>query len=158
MVLRFLAGESHFVVYLVQCTTKQDFPTTIFSGPTLLTVEYSSGYLLFNTRVWIHENQGPQFGENYIIAKKPKRDQLGASLQSLPKIKRILAMSSFACNESRHDSYPQSPRSRIGMPGTMRPLLCTKYKEKTKGYLWLTHGLSILEMKADNQLAIVYRY
>ena len=67
-------------------------------------------------------------------------------------------MSSFACNESRHDSYPQSPQSRLGMPGTMRPLLCTKYKEKTKGCLWLTHGLSILEMKADNQLAIVYRY
>ena len=155
MVLRFLAGESRFVVYLVQCTTKQDFPTTIFSGPTLLTVEYSSGYLLFNTRVWIYKNQGPQFGENYIIAKKPKRDQLGASLQSLPKIKRILAMTSFACNESRHDSYPQS---RLGMPGTMRLLLCTKYKEKTKGCLWLTHGLSILEMKADNQLAIVYRY
>ena len=37
----------------------------IFSHPTW-------GYLLFNTRACrakLHENQGPRFGENYIIAK-----------------------------------------------------------------------------------------
>ena len=27
-----------------------------------------------------------------------------------------------------------------------------------KGYLWLTSGLIFLEMEADNEFAIVYRY
>ena len=32
-----------------QYTTKQDFPTLLFSHPTLSTLEYLSGYLLFDT-------------------------------------------------------------------------------------------------------------
>ena len=58
-----------------------------------ISVDYFSGYLLFNTRIWIHENQGPWFGENFIIAKKPKRDQLRRSLQSSLKINHMLIMS-----------------------------------------------------------------
>ena len=71
-----------------QYTTKQDFLryTDIFT-PHFIDDRVSSGYLLFNARVWIHENQGPWFGENYIIAKKPGRDQLHALPQSSPKIK-----------------------------------------------------------------------
>ena len=66
-----------------QYTTKQDFLryTDIFT-PHFIDDRVSSGYLLFNARVWIHGNQGPWFGENFIIAKKPKRDQLRRSLQS----------------------------------------------------------------------------
>ena len=40
----------------------------IFSRPTLSIVEYSSGNLLFNTRVWKHKNQCSRFGKDYIIA------------------------------------------------------------------------------------------
>ena len=62
-------------------TTKQDFGRLFFR------------YLLFNTRIWIHKNQGPWLGENFIIAKKPKRDQLRRSLQSSLKINHMLIMS-----------------------------------------------------------------
>ena len=47
-------------------------------------------YLLMNwlsTREQIHENQGPQFARNYILAKEQKRDEHGASFQSSPKKK-----------------------------------------------------------------------
>ena len=50
-------------------------------------------YLLMNglsTRVQIHENQGPQFARNYILAKEQKRDEHGASFQLSPKKNRIL--------------------------------------------------------------------
>ena len=93
--------------------TKEDFPAIIS------TVEYSSGYLLLNTRVSLQENEGPQFRENYIIAKGPKCDQFCASFQSSSKIYRMLITRSVAYNESRHDSYPQFPRSPLGTPGTM---------------------------------------
>ena len=53
-------------------------------------VKYSPGYLLFNTHIWIHENQGPWLGENFIIAEKPKHVQLGGSLQSSLKINYML--------------------------------------------------------------------
>ena len=38
----------------------------------------------------MHENQGPQFDRNYIIAKAQKRDEHGASFQSSPKVTRML--------------------------------------------------------------------
>ena len=38
----------------------------------------------------MQENQGRQFERNYIIAKAQKRDEHGASLQSSPKITRML--------------------------------------------------------------------
>ena len=38
----------------------------------------------------MHENQGPHFERNYIIAKAQKRDERGASFQSSPKITRML--------------------------------------------------------------------
>ena len=43
-----------------------------------------------STRVWKHENQGPRFERNYIIAKEQIRDEYGASYQSSPKIHRML--------------------------------------------------------------------
>ena len=55
-----------------QYTMKQDF--LHYNILTSHFIEYSSGYLVFNTRVWKHENQRPWFGENCIIAKKPERD------------------------------------------------------------------------------------
>ena len=42
---------------------------------------------------------------------------LYASFQSSPKINRILITRSFPYNESRHDSYPQFPRSSLGTRG-----------------------------------------
>ena len=42
---------------------------------------------------------------------------LYASFQSSPKINRILITRSFPYNESRHDSYPQFPRSSLGLRG-----------------------------------------
>ena len=38
----------------------------------------------------IHENQGPQYERNYIIAKELKRDELGMLFQSSPKMNRKL--------------------------------------------------------------------
>ena len=74
-----------------QCATKQDFRTIIFSHTTLLMVEYSSEYnLLFNTRAYLHENQGPQYlGENYIIANS-QNVILNVSFQLSPKINPML--------------------------------------------------------------------
>ena len=61
-------------------------------------------HLLMNwlsTRVQIHENQGPQFARNYILAKEQKRDEPGASFQSSPKKKPYApSQDSFAYNES----------------------------------------------------------
>ena len=74
----------------------------VFLRPTLSTVEYSSGYLLFISYSticfwidWVHvyeytKNEGPRFERNYVIAKKQKSDEHGESFQSLPKINRML--------------------------------------------------------------------
>ena len=43
--------------------------------------------------------------------------------QSSPKIHRMLITSSFAYNESRHDSYPQFPRSPLGRRGLQTTII-----------------------------------
>ena len=96
----------------------------IFSHPLLSTVEYSSGYLLFNTRVYLQKNQGPQFEENDIIAKHPKCGQLCASFQSSSKINRMLITRLMVY------SYPQFLRSPLGTPGTMIHHLARTHEKK----------------------------
>ena len=39
---------------------------------------------------------------------------------------------SLACNESRHDSYSQFPRSLLGTPGSPTSHLCPKYEEEIR--------------------------
>ena len=36
----------------------------------------------------------------------------------------------FICSQSRRDFYPQFPRSMLGTPGTMNPLLAHTYEKK----------------------------
>ena len=74
-----------------QYTTKQDFlrHTDIFT-PHFIDDRVSSGYLLFNARVWIHGNQGPWFGENYFIAKARK--------WSTTRITSIIAENKTTCS------------------------------------------------------------
>ena len=91
-----------------QYTTKQDF--LHYNILTSHFTEYSSGYLLFNMRVWKHGNQGPWFGENCIIAKKPERDQLGTLTQPSPKTNQLLIMN-LICIEWKS--------SRFLFPGSM---------------------------------------
>ena len=50
---------------------------------------FTSYYACMNTR----KSTASWFGENYIIAKKPERDQLRASPQSSPKINHMLITS-----------------------------------------------------------------
>ena len=95
-----------------------------------ISVEYSSGYLLFNTSIWIHENQGPWFGENFIIAKKPKHIQLGGSLQSSLKINHML-ITSCICIKWKSSRF-LSPVSTVSAKNAWEPWLpsCTKWEEK----------------------------
>ena len=36
----------------------------------------------------------------------------------------------FICSQSRRDFYPQFPRSTLGTPGTMNPLLALTHEKK----------------------------
>ena len=38
----------------------------------------------------------------------------------------------FICSQSRRDFYPQFPRSTLGAPGTMNPLLAHTHEKKKK--------------------------
>ena len=38
----------------------------------------------------------------------------------------------FICSQSRRDFYPQFPRSTLGTPGTMNPLLAHTHEKKKK--------------------------
>ena len=96
-----------------------------------ISVEYSSGYLLFNTSIWIHENQGPWFGENFIIAKKPKHIQLGGSLQSSLKINHML-ITSCICIKWKSSRF-LSPVSTVSAKNTWdhdSPRILNKKKRK----------------------------
>ena len=48
----------------------------------------------------------------------------------------LASRDSFAHNKSRHDSYPQFPRSPLGTPGTIADQLRkTDKKQKTRAFL-----------------------
>ena len=86
----------------IKYTKKQDFTAKSFSRPTLSTVEYSSGYLLFTSYSKIfselieyvcidtRKSSASIRQKLYIIAKQQKRDEHGASFQTSPKINRML--------------------------------------------------------------------
>ena len=38
----------------------------------------------------------------------------------------------FICSQSRRDFYPKFPRSTLGTPGTMNPLLAHTHEKKKK--------------------------
>ena len=38
----------------------------------------------------------------------------------------------FICSQSRRDNYPQFPRSTLGTPGTMNPLLAHTHEKKKR--------------------------
>ena len=79
-----------------------------------------SGYLLFNTPAQLRKNQGPRFGENYVIAKNVFN--LHASSQSSPKINHML-ITSLTCIQRKSSRFlsPVSTDHIGGRPTKKKP-------------------------------------
>ena len=92
-------------IYKVQ---HEDFPAIIFSHPTW-------GYFLFNQCLHVMHNYTKFKGLH--SRKITSLPNLHASFQSSPKKTAFSSRDSFPYNESRHDSYPQFPRSSLGTRG-----------------------------------------
>ena len=75
--------------------------------------------------------------------KALKRDKHGALFQSSPKINHMLITTLIPYNESRHDSYPQFPRSSLGTRG-----LQTRSEKKKRLHF---KSLALLKARSTNQ-------
>ena len=147
-----------------QYITKQISSAITFSRPTLSKVEYPSGYLLFNTREWIHKNQGPWFGESYSIAKKTEHDQLCASTQSLPKINHML-IPRIICIQWKSSRFLFPVSARNAWEPNL-PFVSRLNMKEENGFQIMTLGatqprvksnfLNILKLEVFTQLPLVH--
>ena len=112
---------------------KIGFPAIIFSHPTW-------AYFLFNQCLHVVHNYTKIKG--LYSRKITSLPNLRASFQSSPKIYRMLITRSFAYSESRHDSYPQFPRSSLGTRG----LQTRSHRQKKKDCIF---RVSLCSSKLD---------
>ena len=132
--------------------TKQDLLAKSFSLPTLSTVEYSSGYLLFiscsKICLWIDwfsttENTSAVAGYPHVYITRNFKGLDSREITSLPEIKNVMrtwrVISIIAENKPHAHHNSQFPRSPLGTPGTMTSLCILNTKK---------NGLQIMSLAA----------